>query len=172
MYEVDNRDKVVKLDGVPQSSVGAPIPTVLSNERMAVVAFYLHDTPDDWDGNSVRIVGVDSEEPAAIIEFKWCYAHMFGPPNDEAFEGHPLYERGLMPYGAYEIIDSSWIRKLERMNSVHRYHNSERFLGHHHYIFAFHDSTFECVADGFEITETSGSMESLLPIMAEKLWAS
>lgn len=170
MYEVDDRDKVVKLEGVPQSSVGAPIPVVLSDEGKVVLAFYLQDTPEDWDGTSVQIVDSVSEEPSAIVEFKWCYAYMFGPPNDEAFSGHPLYERGLMPYGAYEVTDSSWIRKLERMNSVHSYHKAERFWQRHHYVFAFHDSTFECVADGFEITETMGSMQSLLPLMAKKLW--
>src|SRR5207249_4784922 len=33
MYLVDGQDRVVKLDGVPQSSVGAPLPIVLSDEQ-------------------------------------------------------------------------------------------------------------------------------------------
>jgi hypothetical protein len=171
MYQVDEQDRVVVLENVPQSSVGAPTPIVLSDEGKTVIAFHLQDTPENWDGTSVGIIQPESEAPSAIVEFKWCYAYMFGPPNDEAFSGHPLSDRGLDPYGAYEVLNSSWIRQLERMNSVHQYHKPERFWERHHYIFAFHDSTFECVADGFHITQAFGSMISMIPLMAEKLWA-
>ena len=171
MYEVDEKDQVVVLENVPRSSVGAPTPIVLSDEGKTMLAFHLQNTPDDWDGTSVRLIGPEYEEPSAIVEFEWCYAYMFGPPNDEAFSGHPLSARGLDPYGAYEVLNSSWIRQLERMNAVHQYHEPERFWERHHYIFAFHDSTFECVADGLSVTHAFGSMVSLVPLMAEKLWA-
>jgi hypothetical protein len=127
MYQVDENDTVVALENVPQSSVGAPTPIVLSDEGKTIIAFHLENTRDDWDGTSVRIIRPESEESSAIVEFKWCYAYMFGPPNDEAFSGHPLSARGLDPYGAYEVLNSSWIRQLERMNSVHQYHKPEPF---------------------------------------------
>lgn len=171
MYEVDEKDQVVELEDVPQSSIGAPIPVLISEEGKVVLAFYLKNTPVGWDGTTIRVVSSDSEEPLAIVEFTSCYAHMFGPPNDEAFDGHPLASRGLQPYGAYEVLNSSWLRHLEQMNTVHEHHEPDRFWKRHHYIFAFHDSTFECVADGYEITETYGSMESTLPLMARRLWA-
>lgn len=171
MYQVDGRDEVVELGNVPQSCVGAPEPVVLSDEHRTALAFYLQEPAEEWDGISVTVVSHSSERPVAIVEFTPCYDHMFGAPNDEAFQGHPLHERGLHPYGAFEVIDSSWVRQLERMNSVHPYHKPERFWERHHYIFAFHDSTFECVADKFQITETFGSMVSIMPQMAERLWA-
>lgn len=170
MYQVDDQDYVVELKEVPQSSVGAPQPLVVSGEGKVVLSFYLQTRPSDWDGTSIRIVNHQSEEPIAIVTFNICYAHMFGPPNDEAFRGHPLAARGLHPYGAFEIENSSWIRQLERMNSVHEYHRPEKFRERRHYIFAFHDSTFECVADGLSVTQTFGSMTSIVPSMLEKLW--
>jgi hypothetical protein len=171
MYSVNKLDKVIELANVPRSSVGAPLPLLLSNEGRVVLAYYIEETSEKWDGTTVRMISSNSVEPVAIVEFKRCYAHMFGAPNDEAFSGHPLAERGLGPYRVYEIENSFWIRQLERMNSVHPYHKPERFWERHHYIFAFHDSTFECVADEFFVTTTHGSMESILPMMAEKLWA-
>jgi len=143
----------------------------LSDEGKVLLAFHLENTPEDWDGTTCRIIRPDSEESLAIIEFKWSHASMFGPPNDEAFSGHPLADRGLKPYGAYEVLNSSWIRQLEQMNSIHEHYKPERFWKRRHYIFAFHDSVFECVADGFEVTETLGSMQSILTVIAEKLWA-
>jgi len=38
------------------------------------------------------------------------------------------------------------------MNSVHRCHDPETFKALTHYIFTFHDSTFECVAASFTFT--------------------
>ena len=56
----------------------------------------------------------------------------------------------LEPYGAFEIKHSSWIRQLERMNSVHPHHSPEPFEWLRHYVLSFRDTTFECVAHGFD----------------------
>jgi len=75
---------------------------------------------------------------------------MFGPPNDEGLHGHPLAERGLEPYGVFVVSPSSWLRALVRMNAVHPRHRDEHFDGLCHFVFTFHDSTFECIARGFK----------------------
>jgi hypothetical protein len=170
MYPVDERDKVVELAGVPQSSVGAPLPLVLSDEHKVLLAYIMQEVQPDWDGTSVRIVDPYSpHESLALVEFTLYSTYMFGAPNDEAFHGHPLAARGLRPYGAFHIENSSWIRQLERMNSVHPSHRPERFARLTHYVFAFHDSTFECVAQSFTITRHEGSFETILPIMRDRL---
>ena len=151
MYEADSNDRVEELKEFPQSSVGAPIPTVIASEHKVAVAYYLNDTPENWDGSFVKVVdAVTSDEPLAIVVFELCFAHYFGPPNDEAFSGHPLASKGLEPYGSFEILNSSWIRKLEQMNSVHPYHNKEQYLSNkRHIALTFHDSIFECITKEF-----------------------
>lgn len=101
--------------------------------------------------------------------FADCYAHMFGPPNDEAFSGHPLASRGLGPYGAYVIQRSSWIRRLERMNSVHRAHRPESFARYRHFVLSFHDTTFECVAAGYSVIVGRGALMEAFPVMFRSL---
>jgi hypothetical protein len=166
MYEVDDRDRVTKLVGVPQSSVGAPNPLIVSDGLTVVLAYYLEDTPTDWDGSSARMVGpTTSGEPAALIRFDICLAHQFGPPNDEAFQGHPLASRGLERYGAFEIVGSSWIRGLERMNRVHPSHRAESYAAFRHLVFTFHDETFECVCKSFSVTCTEGAIAGLVAAM-------
>ena len=170
MYSIDRHDKVVELDDVPQSSVGAPLPFVMSDEHTLLLAYLIQDTPADWDGRTIRILTpTSSGEPIALVQFRGYDAYMFGPPNDEAFHGHPLFKRGLHPYGAFEIRRSSWIRQLERMNSVHPYHKPERYSRLKHYVFAFHDSTFECVAEAFEVTIHNGSMKEIMAEMGGRL---
>jgi hypothetical protein len=170
MYDVDNRDEVLELAGVPQSSIGAPTPFMVSDEHRVVLGYYLEETDGQWDGQTVRVVWPTStSETLAIVRFTRCYAHMFGPPNDEAFSGHPLASRGLHPHGAYEVQHSSWIRRLERMNSVHQHHRPEAFLKLRHLIFAFHDTTFECVCEAFDVRIGAGSVAGAVQQMMKLL---
>src|SRR5688572_7068743 len=128
MYEVDEKDRIVSLDTLPQSSVGAPIPVILGVEFVVVVAYYVQESVPPWRGPEIRLAQPSpGDEKVGIVRFNGAIAHMFGPPNDEAFEGHPLAGRGLRPYSAFEVKYSSWIRRLERMNSVHEAHNPETF---------------------------------------------
>jgi hypothetical protein len=163
MYEVDRHDKVVALEGVPQSSIGAPLPVVVADELRLFLIYLVQITELDWDGTTARVVDANSIEPTAIVEFDLVTAHMLGPPNDEAFSGHPLAARGLTPYSAFRVEESSWIRRLERMNRVHRQHHQSRFMvDKTHYVFPFHDSTFECVARGFTVGSHPGPMRDAI----------
>jgi hypothetical protein len=134
MYQVNGHDLVIPLSDLPQPEVGAPVPILVAEEHRLELGYVAY--PSD----------AREEEVIAVASFETPYASMFGPPNDEAFEGHPLATRGLEPYGCFKVEKSSWIRQLEQMNSVHPYHRAERFDALTHYIFAFHDTTFECVA--------------------------
>ena len=170
MYEVDSLDRVVKLRDAPRPDSGAPLPTLVCDEHHLLLAYIASEPDPTWDGTHVTMVSPESEGMAvACVHFKSPSAHLFGPPNDEAFDGHPLAARGLHPYAVFEVRDSSWIRKLERMNSVHPRHNRKLFEGLRHLVFAFHDSTFECVADGFAVELLRGSMRSALDHMVRQL---
>ncbi len=164
MYEVDDRDTVVELHDAPRPDVGAPLPHLICDEHHVFLAYLVNEPDPAWDGTYVNVVGPDSEGLVAVVRFERPYAHMFGPPNDEAFHGHPLASRGLEPYAVFEIKDSSWLRRLERMNSVHPYHDRHRFLADRkHFVVAFHDTTFECIARGFAVEVVRGSIHAVLP---------
>ena len=118
----------------------------------------------------MRVVEPETtDEPVAVVTFPLYCATMFGPPNDEAFAGHPLSSRGLGPYGAFEVLDSSWISQLERMNSVHPSHRRERYLQLRHFILSFHDSTFECVAPRYQVTRHDGPLARVCEWMHAQL---
>jgi hypothetical protein len=168
MYEVDEKDRVVVLEGVPRSSVGAPLPLIMANEERVVLAYCMTQT-DLWDGETIRILDQEGRhEPIALVRLE-AFAHMFGPPNDEAFSGHPLASRGLQPYGAFRVEESSWIRKLEGMNRVHQHHNPERFYALQHLVFTFHDSTFECICKDFDVRVKSGAILDVISAMVALL---
>jgi hypothetical protein len=173
VYEIDDLDRVIELSSAPRPDVGAPLPLVIGDEHRLLLAYIISESDPAWDGSDVTIVSPELEGlPIAIVQFRRPSAHMFGPPNDEAFDGHPLASRGLSPYAVFEVEKSSWIRRLERMNSVHPDHNPERFLERRkHFIFAFHDSTFECIAEAFEVSTIRGSMRSATNRMVEMMAA-
>ena len=165
MYTITSADRPKELASLPQSCIGAPCPMLLVGEHRLRLAYYLEEgrLPPEWAAVSVRPEAMnDSNDLCAVVEFARPYAHMFGPPNDEAFTGHPLASRGLAPYAVFEVEYSSWLRQLERMNSVHPYHRPEQFSIFKHFVFAFHDTTFECIAESFEIKLARGSVRSVL----------
>jgi hypothetical protein len=158
-----NKVEVIEIKDVPQSSVGAPSPVVFSDEHNLYCAFYLQNTPEEWDGTSIKMMDIDpDDEPIAIVKFPHFLVFQFGPPNDESFNGHPLYKKGLKPYGVYEIKNSSWIRYFEKMNFVNPYHRSEHFRQLKHFIFSFHDTTLEVIAEKYEIETINGSIEKAI----------
>jgi hypothetical protein len=150
MYKIGWRDRVTELTELPQQSTGAPTPLLLADDGELVLAYRLATEDDE----------------TAIVEFDLVRAHYFGPPNDEAMNGHPLYKRGLRPYAAQEVHNSSWIRALERMNRVHPSHSARMYERCRHFIFTFHDTAFECIADGIKKVSRIPSVADL-DILAE-----
>ena len=171
MYPVDDLDAVVRLHDCPRPDAGAPLPVVIGDDYQLLLAYLVSEPDPNWDGSYVTVVSPGSDgQLVAIVRFHQPYAHMFGPPNDEAFHGHPLAQRGLEAYSVSEIHHSSWLRQLERMNSVHPHHDRARFMdSRRHLVWAFHDSTFECIAEGFEVEVRRGSIHSAMARMMELL---
>jgi hypothetical protein len=164
MYKLTNDDRLLVLSNFPTSSIGAPCPVVVASESKVALCFYLENRTPGWDGTTVRMIDPeDSSEPLAIVTFAHCIAHYFGMPNDEAISGHPLASKGLRAYSNFEVANSSWISHLEQINSVHPYHNKERFLsGMRHFIVTFHDSVFECVASDYEVEFEVGILNEMI----------
>ena len=159
MYSVDKLDTVVLLTNVPSQDINAPLPTVIADDFRLVLEYLMPMEDPNWDGTNVDIVTTDPKGSVALIRFQRPFAHMMGAPNEEAISGHPLADRGVEAFAAFEVKQSSWIRTLERMSSLHPYHDRNRFLqSKRHFIFAFHDSTFECIANGFDVSIVNGSI--------------
>jgi hypothetical protein len=154
MYSVDEKDRVVELTSIPAADSGSPEVALFATEHRLVLVYSVPGLEVGQIGPSGRTLLPEDippgYDPLALVEFVRPRAHLFGPPNDEAFHGHPLALRGLRPYGSYVIEESSWIRSLERMNRVHPRHRPESYRDLRHYVVAFHDKTFECVAAGVD----------------------
>lgn len=138
---------------------GAPLPHLLQNDYRAFLIFFVRETDPKWDGSYVTIRHAGSSVPSrlGVVEFSGCVSTMMGTPNDEVFHGHALYGKGLEGYRPMRVENSPWLAELERINSVHDGYAPERWRKLSHYIFGFHDSTFECVAESVvvELHETS-----------------
>jgi hypothetical protein len=89
----------------------------------------------------------------------------------EVFHGHPLYGKGLDGYTAQRVVNSRWVAELEAINSVHRGYEPARWRKLNHYVFWFHDTTFECVAESFKVELYRASMADLLARVCGRLLA-
>ncbi len=136
---MDEAPYLIELTGVPEADTGAPLPVVFANEQSVWLAFRLsYRTAPDRERNAT-----------GVIRFDGVSAHCFCSPNDEALAGHRLYDCGLAFYAFQEVKNSPWIAELCRQNSVHPFHSDAMFSRYRHFIYPFHDSTFEIVADSY-----------------------
>ncbi len=126
-------DPIVREIEAPRMDAGAPRPAISATE----------------DALSLAYSGPDQER--VRIAFTGSLVHYFGPPNDETLHAHPMAAFGLKHYGAYEVRHSRWVEELRTMNRVHPHHHDASFDRLRHFIWTFHDSTFECLAEGFVI---------------------
>jgi hypothetical protein len=162
MYTVHQRDQVQELTDVPCPAAGAPNPLVLADERTLVIA-YIGATPAN--GPTDRTGQPSVQDRAGLVTFKQCYAIHFGLPNDEAFASHPLADRGLRPYGAFEVQNSSWVSGLEMRNRGHPRHDPQVFQRLRHWVWTFQDSVLECAALSYTAAEAQDPPIHLLDRM-------
>ncbi|MCV3209008.1 hypothetical protein OHD62_24970 [Mesorhizobium sp. YC-39] len=148
---------------VPPSSAGAPLPHVFADEGKLLIAYLANRPEPSFDGTNPRSVSPATDNTSiAILTADPYLALQFGPPNDEAINGHRLYGLGLKPYSAFEVFNSSWIASLERANRVHPSHTPELFSGYRHFILTFQDSTLEFIAKSFSTSVREGAVLSAL----------
>jgi hypothetical protein len=159
---VHTSDRVRELTDVPFPSSDTPQPLVLADESTLVVAYVTEKaSTGQADGSGTP----SADEAAAIVVFRQCYASHFGQPNDAAFVSHPLADRGLQPYGAFEVESSTWLQGLEMRNRGHPHHDPRLFQQLRHWVWTFHDSVLECGAVSYAALEAQGPPEDLLPRM-------
>ena len=144
--------KIKEIETLLFIETGAPVPVVLSNEYKLLLFYYYQRTinnPANTDFPRQR----DSNEDrgVAVVAFPGFLIYKFGYPNAEVLSGHPYYSLGLRAYSLFEVIDSDWVQDIEQRNRIHPRHNSERYKAYRHFLIAFEDSTFECIAKGLEI---------------------
>jgi hypothetical protein len=136
MYERSGDEEIIGIEPpLPEADPGAPSPHLWANDE-TLLAYW----------TSVRFGGL--HPPVALVQFRVTFAVYVGSPNDEALNGHPLFEAGLTSYEFVEVKNSPWVSALERRNRVHPDHKPERYANLRHFILPFHDETFECIAHG------------------------
>jgi hypothetical protein len=149
---------------------GAPIPHLLMRERTAFLLFVLHNDESELPARTVRVRQRTIDRPVGIVEFHGCLIARLGHPNDEAREGHPLEGKGLGGYRAHEVLNSRWIAEHEAINAVHPQHTGNWHARLHHYLFGFHDSTFECIAAGYSAERLDLAMPLALRQLCDRLF--
>jgi hypothetical protein len=160
-----NMDRIIDLElGIqPEAAVSGAV--VIQTEFSTVLTFNAMRPTDKMSpyGGPYMI-----DAGTAIFRFKRCLATRFGYPNDEARDGIPRFKDTV--YGIYEVQHSSWIRDTIRDNRYRFPSTSDDYIGRH-LVFAFHDSTFECLTDDFEFELSTDPYTSILARIAERVCA-
>jgi len=137
----------LNLGFVPEAAVSEPV--FFETERASLLSFSaVREAPASLRGDAGY----------GLVEIVGCVATSFSS-WDEEWQRDPLHSKGLSGYGAFEIVNSGWIRAL-------REHGISGSLGagpmHRHFLFRFHDSTFQCIASDLRGTTIPRPFENVL----------
>jgi len=166
-----NEEYADRIDFPVAWDVGAPLPHLFMNDYKAYLLFYVKAVDPNWDGTHTTVIDTASDKVTdlALVEFEHCNSATLGTPNDEVIEGHHLYGKGLESYVPMQIINSSWIQEVQKINRVHSNYNPQNWKNTKHFFFGFHDTTFECIADSFTVEVHQTSFKDLINIAVKKL---
>jgi hypothetical protein len=134
-------------DIAPDAGVSGAI--VRATEYATLLSFNARRLQDD---------GKYHDAGRAVVRFERCTISKFGYPNDEAWWKIPR-TRGLT-YGCYEVLNSGWNNEILELNR-HSFPKSilrER----RHFLFLFHDTSFECLADDCSIEAAPTGFEEFM----------
>jgi len=150
---------------------GALMPFLVTNDHKTFLVFYVRSYGPNWDGTYVTVQDPANagSAPMALVEFEKCRSAKLGAPNDEVFEGHPLEGRGLEGYTSQIVQNSQWLAEIEDINKIHRMYNADRWRDAKHFVFWFHDSTFECIADSYKVEVLQKPLTDILAIAYERM---
>lgn len=154
MFNKNKKISVIELPGVNMDS-GAPMPMLFEAGQKLFVMFFAYTKEGE-------------EDKIYTVEFNSPSIYKFGSPNDEVLSGHPYYKFGLKWYSFSEVINSDWIEQIKNINKVHSNFKEESWEKRRHFIIPFHDETFECIAEGYEIIKEVGSPEKKFLELVEK----
>ena len=171
LAEAMGQDWADPLPWKPRWNIGAPMPHVLSSSHKTILIYLVHEPDPNCDGSYATMVSPSDAAalPLALVQFENCYWHRFGGANDEVFSGHPLASRGFDNQGAYLVRNSQWLEEARAINSVHSQYNPETWRRMQHYLLAFHDETFECLAYSYSVEIHHESFAAALSRCAQKL---
>jgi hypothetical protein len=136
--------------------IGSDEPFVLCHGCSAFVIYTAHRTDSR---------APEESSPFAVLEFQRCEALQYGTPNDEVFEGHRLFGKGIEIGRAHTVCNSHWLPELEKINSIHSQYTPSYWKELNHYLLFFKERTFECVAHGVRATRISGDALDVLRLL-------
>lgn len=121
--------KLKHREDIPQPSDGAPLPMIVGDENRLSLCYNKYGP----EGAADMVV---------VLRFSGVRASRLGEPDETLQYTHPLAELGLLSHHAHEVLDSDWLKSLCGRARLDK-----------HIIILFHDSTFEIVCSGFQISE-------------------
>ena len=165
----ENQPNAEVIDLGVQWDGGAPLPHVVSDGSRAILICRASDTSPGWDQLVTRGVSASDASAFPLIRFSFrgCRSIRFGSPGDEVLSGHPLWGSGLEFYEAHIVRNSAWAKEIEAIRSVHSGYRGPTETTH--YLFAFHDETFEALADDVTVEAFEGSLNSALADAARSI---
>jgi hypothetical protein len=107
-----------------------------------------------WEHEAHLFFYLREGDRVGSLVFDYCRFTTFGPPGEE---GHALMTSGWEAYTPLRVMNSPWLARMVGTGTDLS-----------HFVFPFHDSTFECIAQSFRPSPVVESMAEALQAAIER----
>ena len=108
-----------------------------------------------------RIYGNLHDAGVVVFRSSTVIQIRYGHPNDEAYPGRPLYDKGLSEIGIAEVEGSDWLRDVIKIN-MRVFPNSETIFNDvRHHVFPFKETTLEVLWREFEFEVVQATCDEI-----------
>jgi hypothetical protein len=154
----------------PQWDAGAPMPQVFSNGHKTFLIYLINEPDPNWDGTYVNMIDNtgDTKYPLALVKFNGGTSR-FGIANEEVFGGLTVANKGMKWYAAHIIQNSTWLKELKGIHSIHPNYSEEHWKDRKHFMLLFHDEMFEVIATDYKIEMFRTTFELLATEVAKRM---
>ncbi len=131
-----------------------PMPHCMMSEQRALIAFLLAAPGKAAAARQMKAQSPADEMPEAwaLVDFGWCvFAKLSSPYECESvIDTHPLMGKGLEESTGQRVVNSCWIKDVERISAMSLDYRPECWRDLTHFIFSFTCATFECIARSYK----------------------
>ena len=144
-FVAGENDIPLLLAAVPMPAPASTEPFTIADEGRALLVYRIAPTHHGAAGRFVS-------ELFCLVKFDGAVFASLGPPNDEEVSSHVLHAKGLRPYAAYEVVNSTLVAEW--------WPNVGLPITLRHFIFTFQDSSFEAVASNCRLVSTFATSDA------------
>jgi len=154
-------EELKKLTRIPRSNRNLQTPAFVGVGEDLYLSYYVESYDKNWLGDlSVNPTQAINHVPHVILHFRQLAFYSSTKYQDDTLTLHPMYSKGLRPFGQFEVLNSLKIAQIRESFDASISEQQALPDELRHFIFSIHGHVIEIICHDFAIHKETGAVFS------------